>query len=81
MEYIINKESQKRELEKSKKEKPQKLIQSNEKIKQLYGEKYQASKIDKRNQAFKGYMTHYKGPDKTNREKYYSKAIRRKMKG
>ena len=33
------------------------------------------------NQAFKGYMTHYKGPDKTNREKYYSKAIRRKMKG
>ena len=33
------------------------------------------------NQAFKGYMTHYKGPDKTNREKYYSKAMRRKMKG
>ena len=33
------------------------------------------------NQAFKGYMPHYKGPDKTNREKYYSKAMRRKMKG
>ena len=33
------------------------------------------------NKAFKGYMTHYKGPDKTNREKYYSKAMRRKMKG
>ena len=33
------------------------------------------------NQALKGYMTHYKGPDKTNREKYYSKAMRRKMKG
>ena len=33
------------------------------------------------NQAFKGYMTHYKGPDKENRDKHYSKAMRRKNKG
>ena len=31
------------------------------------------------NTTFKGYMTHYKGPDqKNNRDKFYSKAMRRK---